>query len=48
MLSRGLILKNANGEEIIIDLAKFRVNGDFINNPYLKNDDVIIFPAVGS
>ncbi len=43
---RGLILKNANGEERIIDLAKFRVNGDFVNNPYLKNDDVIIFPAV--
>lgn len=43
---RGLILKNANGEEKIIDLAKFRVNGDFKNNPYLKNDDVIIFPAV--
>ena len=43
---RGLILINANGEEKIIDLAKFRVNGDFKNNPYLKNDDVIIFPAV--
>jgi polysaccharide export outer membrane protein len=43
---RGLILKNANGMERIIDLAKFRVNGDFKNNPYLKNDDVIIFPAV--
>ncbi len=43
---RGLLLKNANGEERKIDLAKFRVNGDFINNPYLKNDDVIIFPSV--
>ena len=43
---RGLILKNANGEEKTIDLAKFRVNGDFKNNPYLKNDDIIIFPAV--
>jgi len=43
---RGLILKNANGEKKTIDLAKFRVNGDFKNNPYLKNDDVIIFPAV--
>ena len=43
---RGIILKNANGDEKIIDLAKFRVNGDFNNNPYLKNDDVIIFPAV--
>lgn len=43
---RGLILKNASGEERNIDLAKFRVNGDFKNNPYLKNDDVIIFPVV--
>ena len=43
---RGLTLKNVNGEERKIDLAKFRVNGDFINNPYLKNDDIIIFPAV--
>jgi protein involved in polysaccharide export with SLBB domain len=43
---RGLVLKNANGEERKIDLAKFRVNGDFENNPFLKNDDVIIFPAV--
>jgi protein involved in polysaccharide export with SLBB domain len=43
---RGIILKRADGEEKKIDLAKFRVNGDFNNNPYLKNDDVLIFPAV--
>ncbi len=43
---RGIILKSSNGDERIIDLAKFRVNGDFKNNPYLKNDDVLIFPAV--
>lgn len=43
---RGIILKSANGEERKIDLAKFRVNGDFKNNPYLKNDDVLIFPSV--
>jgi protein involved in polysaccharide export with SLBB domain len=41
---RGIKLKRANGEELIIDLQKFRLNGDFSNNPYLKNDDVIIFP----
>lgn len=41
---RGIHLKRANGEEIILDLAKFRIDGDFKNNPYLKNDDVIIFP----
>lgn len=41
---RGILLKRASGEEIILDLAKFRIDGDFKNNPYLKNDDVIIFP----
>lgn len=41
---RGILLKRANGEEMILDLAKFRIDGDFKNNPYLKNDDVIIFP----
>lgn len=41
---RGIKLKRANGEELIIDLEKFRINGDLKNNPYLKNDDVLIFP----
>lgn len=43
---RGIILKSTNGEEKKLDLAKFRINGDFSNNPYLNNDDVLIFPAV--
>ena len=41
---RGIKLKRINGEELLIDLQKFRLNGNFENNPYLKNDDVIIFP----
>ncbi len=41
---RGILLKRSTGEEIILDLAKFRIDGDFSNNPYLKNDDVLIFP----
>jgi len=28
-----------------LDLIKFRRTGNFGYNPYLKNDDVIIFPA---
>jgi len=28
-----------------LDLEKFRLYGDFKNNPYLKNDDVLIFPT---
>lgn len=43
---RGIILKRSNGEEIILDILRFRITGDFSLNPYLKNDDVLIFPAV--
>ncbi|MBT8377829.1 MAG: SLBB domain-containing protein [Ignavibacteria bacterium] len=42
---RGIVIKRSSGEELQIDLQKFRVNGDFSNNPYLKNDDVIVFPT---
>lgn len=42
---RGIKLKRSTGEEMLIDLEKFRVNGDLSNNPYLRNDDVLIFPA---
>ena len=41
---RNITLKRASGEVLKLDLEKFRLNGDFSNNPYLKNDDVIIFP----
>ncbi len=41
---REVTLKRANGEEFKLDLMKFRRSGDFSNNPYLKNDDVLIFP----
>jgi polysaccharide biosynthesis/export protein len=45
---RGIVLKHSNGTEENIDLLKFRMNGDFVNNPFLKNDDVIIFPSAGA
>ena len=41
---RGIILKRSDGEVLTLDLKKFRINGDFVNNPYLKNDDILIFP----
>lgn len=41
---RDITLKRLNGEVIKLDLEKFRLTGDFKYNPYLKNDDVIIFP----
>lgn len=41
---RGILLRRITGEELTLDLEKFRIDGDFKNNPYLKNDDVIIFP----
>ncbi|MHB8904515.1 MAG: SLBB domain-containing protein [Melioribacteraceae bacterium] len=42
---RDILLKRFSGEVIKLDLEKFRLTGDFRFNPYLKNDDVIIFPA---
>jgi protein involved in polysaccharide export with SLBB domain len=42
---RGIILKRGNGDSVIVDLLKFRVSGDFKYNPYLKNDDILIFPT---
>jgi protein involved in polysaccharide export with SLBB domain len=42
---RGIILKRNTGVEISVDLQRFRTTGDFKYNPYLKNDDVLIFPA---
>lgn len=42
---RGIKLKRSTGEELKVDLQRFRLTGDFTYNPYLKNDDVVIFPA---
>ena len=42
---RDITLKRISGEVIKLDLEKFRLTGDFKFNPYLRNDDVIIFPA---
>lgn len=43
---RNITLKRISGQTIYIDLEKFRLTGDFELNPYLKNDDVLIFPKV--
>ena len=42
---RDITLKRVNGEVLNVDLLKFRLTGDFMYNPYLMNDDVIIFPS---
>ncbi len=41
---RGIILKRIHGEQILVDIEKFRLTGDFTYNPYLRNEDVLIFP----
>ena len=41
---RDITLRRASGEILKIDLLKFRLTGDFKDNPYLRNDDVLIFP----
>jgi len=43
---RDVLLKHSDGKEIKVDLERFHLNGNFVNNPYLKNDDVLIFPPV--
>ena len=43
---RDIKIKRIDGTELIVDLAKFRLNGDFSNNPYLRNNDVIIIPKL--
>ncbi|MCX6149586.1 MAG: SLBB domain-containing protein [Ignavibacteriales bacterium] len=43
---RNIKLKRVTGEEFSLDLEKFRITGDFVNNPYLKSDDVLIFPDI--
>lgn len=42
---RDITLKRFTCEVIKLDLEKFRLTGDFKFNPYLKNDDVIVFPV---
>jgi protein involved in polysaccharide export with SLBB domain len=42
---RGIKLIRSTGEELTVDLLRFRITGDFKFNPYLKNDDVLIFPV---
>jgi protein involved in polysaccharide export with SLBB domain len=42
---RDIQLIRKNGDRIKIDLFKFRFTGDFKLNPYLMNDDVLVFPT---
>ena len=42
---RGIKLVRSNGEELTVDLMRFRLTGDFKYNPYLRNDDVLVFPV---
>ncbi len=41
---RNIALKRADGTTMKLDLLRFRLDGDFKNNPYIKADDVLIFP----
>lgn len=43
---RGIVLKHMDGSKQIIDLQKFHLTADYIENPYLLNGDVIIFPQL--
>lgn len=41
---REIQIKRVNGQTLTIDLEKFRLTGNYSQNPYLQNDDVILFP----
>ncbi|OIO15757.1 MAG: hypothetical protein AUJ54_12460 [Ignavibacteria bacterium CG1_02_37_35] len=41
---REIKIKRVSGQILTIDLEKYRLTGDYSQNPYLQNDDVIIFP----
>ena len=41
---RDIQVKRVNGQKLTIDIEKYRFSGDYSQNPYLQNDDVIIFP----
>ena len=43
---RDIQVKRVNGQKVTIDIEKYRFTADYTQNPYLQNDDVIIFPFV--
>ena len=46
-LIRGLkLIRNGNPNPIDVDLYKFRQSGNQELNPYLENDDIILFPSI--
>jgi len=42
---RNIEIKRANGEKLVADIQKFRINGDVKENPYLQNDDIVVLPV---
>lgn len=46
VFKREILIKRVNGQAFTIDLEKYRLTGDYSQNPYLQNDDVIIFPFI--
>jgi protein involved in polysaccharide export with SLBB domain len=43
---RNILLRHAKGSTETLDLDRFRLTGDFRDDPYLKSDDVLIFPVI--
>lgn len=44
--TRDILLQHADGSSERLDLEKFRLTGDYKHNPYLKRDDLLIFPPI--
>ncbi|MCB0731923.1 MAG: SLBB domain-containing protein, partial [Ignavibacteriae bacterium] len=43
---RNIELIHKDGRKEVVDLANFRLTGDFSQNPYIKEGDLIIFPTL--
>ncbi|MBI2419997.1 MAG: SLBB domain-containing protein, partial [Ignavibacteriales bacterium] len=44
--TRDILLQHADGSSERLDLERFRLTGDYKHNPYLKRDDLLIFPSI--
>ena len=46
IVKRNIKLIKSNGDSFVYDLEKFYLTGDISQNPYLEQDDHIIFPTI--
>lgn len=45
VIRRNVVLRRANGDSVVADLARFRLTGDLDANPNLREGDVVLVPT---